>query len=231
MSVDVGECKGCGFSGGGGVGWVCVCVCIALCSVCATTQLLICLFPVFSVLCVLFCSETCHTPWIGSVLYAFFPSSMKSVFFQLFWKFPTLTRSLVSPTFRFWLTRAPAATDSIVLTNLVWVSGWHVTLSPRANLPHRLSEPAAFAILDRYIRMSECSFFGTCVTSFQRMETTMRDDRNLFQQASELASAHHFSSFLCVLIPSWDVSGRLQIFALGTNMLLLVVNGTSYICF
>lgn len=34
-----------------------------------------------------------------------------------------------------------------------------------------------------------------------------------FQRAFELASAHHFTSFLCVLIPLRDVSRRLLIFA------------------
>lgn len=219
------------FQVGGGVGWVCLCVCVY------TPVLCVChyssVYFLFSPSCVCFSAARRVTHHGLDQFYMFFSLIHEKclLFFQLFWKFPTLTRSLVSPTFRFWLTHAPAATDSIFLTNLVWVSGWHVTLSPHANLPRRLSEPAAFVILDRYIRMSECSFFGTCVTSFQRMETTMRDDRNLFQQASEPASAHHFSPFLCVLIPSRDVSGRLLILALGTNMLLLVVNDTSYICF
>lgn len=128
--------------------WVCVCFypCLELichCSVCATTPSLIRWFPVFSILCVLFCSEARHTPWIGSVLYVFILNIHKQRFLQCFWKFPNSV--LVSPTFRFWLTHRLDAIDSIFLTNLVWLSGWHVALSTISNQPRCCSEPAGCA--------------------------------------------------------------------------------------
>lgn len=120
--------------------WVCVCfyLCLELichCSVCATTPSLICWFPVFSILCVLFCSEARHTPWIGSVLYVFILISINNVFFNTFGNSQSSNSRLVSPTFGFWLTHALDAIDSIFLTNLVWLSGWHVALSTISHQP------------------------------------------------------------------------------------------------
>lgn len=51
------------------------------------------------------------------------------------------------------------------------------------------------------------------MTGVQRTETTIHYDWKRFQRAFELASTHHFTSFLCVLIPLRDISRCLLIFA------------------
>lgn len=166
-----GGCWGCGSFRWGRAGrmgfpcvWVCVCFypCLELichCSVCATTPSLICWFPVFSILCVLFCSEARHTPWIGSVVYVFI---LISIFFNAFGNSQSSNSSLVSPTFRFWLTHALDAIDSVFLTNLVWLSGWHVALSTISNQPWRCSEPAGCEGL-RFLTKAYVSLWRVCV--------------------------------------------------------------------
>lgn len=192
---------------------------------CATTPSLLCWFPVLSILCVLFCSEARHTPWVGSVLYVFILISKNNVFFNALGNSQSSNCSLVSPTFRFWLTHGLDAIDSIFLTNLVWLSGWHVALSTILNQPWRCSEPAGCVrVWDSWPR-PYVSLRRVCEVYFntsplehvwrrvQRTETTIHDDWKRFQRAFELASAHHFTSFLCVLIPLRDVWRCLLIFA------------------